>query len=67
MNEPPATEASSNPLMCVAVGTVRREGDSYLDASVGSLLAGLHPKERSAFLVNVLFANTEPRMHPNWR
>ncbi|EED16772.1 conserved hypothetical protein [Talaromyces stipitatus ATCC 10500] len=63
---PPALKASPTPVVCVAVTTVKRDGVNYLDASVGSLLAGLYPQERSALSVNVLFADTDPRKHPSW-
>lgn len=63
--QPHATKASSEPLMCVAITTVRRYGIDYLSASVGSLLAHLHPQERATLSVNVFFADTDPQVHPS--
>ncbi|KAB8235011.1 uncharacterized protein BDW43DRAFT_48937 [Aspergillus alliaceus] len=66
-NEPPkSTLATSNPLMCLAFVTVKRDHVNYFDASIGSLLSGLDDRERRAFSVNVLFANTDPHLHPSW-
>lgn len=65
--QPPAsTFASSSPQMCLALVTVKRDHVNYFDASVGSLLSGLDDRERRAFSVNVLFANTNPDLHPSW-
>ncbi|KAE8343870.1 hypothetical protein BDV24DRAFT_149437 [Aspergillus arachidicola] len=35
-------------------------------ASVGSLLEGLDPRERSALCLNILFADTDPSRNPSW-
>lgn len=65
--QPPAsTYASPNPRMCLAFVTVKRDHVNYFDASVGSLLSGLNDRERRVFSVNVLFANTNPDVHPSW-
>ncbi|KAL4901379.1 hypothetical protein BDW74DRAFT_181947 [Aspergillus multicolor] len=60
IDEPLVIKALANPVICVAIGTIKRDSVSYLDTSVGSLLAELYPEERSALLANVLFANTKP-------
>ncbi|RAO73247.1 uncharacterized protein BHQ10_009259 [Talaromyces amestolkiae] len=52
--------------MCLAFVTVKRDHVNYFDASVGSLLSGLDDTERRALSVNVLFANTNPEIHPSW-
>lgn len=66
--EPPHdTIVTSRPLMCAAFITVKKDGANYFDASVGSLLTGLDPRERRALLVNVFFANMNASQHPSWR
>ncbi|KAL4752036.1 hypothetical protein BDW72DRAFT_172330 [Aspergillus terricola var. indicus] len=54
------------PSVCVAMVTVRRELDTYFEASVGSLLEGLTERERRALYLSVLFADTDPTVHPSW-
>ncbi|RAH75608.1 uncharacterized protein BO66DRAFT_12946 [Aspergillus aculeatinus CBS 121060] len=56
----------SNPLVCAAFLTVRREEENYLEASVGSLLEGLAPPERRALFLNIIFVDTDPSQHPSW-
>jgi hypothetical protein len=58
--------AKHNPLMCAALATVKRDKDSYFEGNVGSLLSGLHPRERRALHLTVLFADTDPSQHPSW-
>ncbi|KAB8074374.1 hypothetical protein BDV29DRAFT_156733 [Aspergillus leporis] len=67
IDPPNSTIASSNPRMCLAFVTVKRDHVNYFDASIGSLLSGLDDRERRALSVNVLFANTNPELHPSWR
>lgn len=67
----PATQerflrAQADPLLCAAITTVRREPVQYLADAVGSLLEGLYPEERTALYSYILFANTEPSVHPDW-
>lgn len=52
--------------MCLAFVTIKRDQVNYFDASIGSLLSGLDDKERRVFSLNVLFANTNPDVHPSW-
>lgn len=66
IDPPQATKAGSNPLICAAFATVKRGTDDYFDASIGSLLEGLDPRERRALHLNVLFAGTDPTKHPSW-
>lgn len=51
-------------LLCVAIPTVARGGAQYLPATVGSLLAGLSPKERALIHLVVLIAHSDPVQHP---
>lgn len=67
----PATQehllrAQADPILCAAITTVRREPVQYLADAVGSLLEGLYPQERTALYLYILFANTEPSVHPDW-
>ena len=54
------------PLICTALATVKRDQDDYFEASVGSILSNLDPRERRALHLSVLFANTDPTLHPSW-
>ncbi|RDW81314.1 uncharacterized protein DSM5745_04871 [Aspergillus mulundensis] len=66
-NPPEYTDGRSEaPTVCAAMVTVRREHDTYFEASVGSLLEGLSEKERRALRLTVLFADTDPAVHPSW-
>ncbi|KAK2734023.1 hypothetical protein FQN57_001892 [Myotisia sp. PD_48] len=62
----PAVKSTDDPQVCAAFVTVRRQTDDYFDASIGSLLSGLDPKERRALYLIALFANTDPTLHPSW-
>lgn len=57
---------SPNPVICAAFVTVRREPIQYLNESIGSLLSGLTSEERNALSIRLLFANTDPSIHPHW-
>jgi hypothetical protein len=57
---------TDHPLMCAALATVKRDKDDYFEATVGSLLVDLDPRERHALHLSVLFANTDPTQHPSW-
>ncbi|KAL6228625.1 hypothetical protein BDW75DRAFT_246526 [Aspergillus navahoensis] len=52
--------------ICVAMVTVRRELDTYFEASVGLLLEGLTERKRRALHLSVLFTDTDPAVHPGW-
>ncbi|KAJ5569490.1 uncharacterized protein N7459_008920 [Penicillium hispanicum] len=54
------------PLMCAALATVKRDKDDYFEASVGSILSDLDPRERHALHLAILFANIDPTQHPSW-
>jgi hypothetical protein len=58
-------KSDCTPPVCVAIVTVRRHLDDYFEASVGSLLEALDERERSKLYLSVLFADTEPRVHPS--
>lgn len=55
-----------DPTICVSFATVKRDGYDYFEASVGSLLEGLDPRERSALCLNILFRDTDPSRNPSW-
>jgi hypothetical protein len=58
--------ASSHPEVCAAFVTVKREGEQYIDAAIGSMLQPLTDWERSRLSLHVLFADTYPDTHPTW-
>lgn len=64
---PEITRRKNPPWMCAALATVKRDKDDYFEASVGSLLSGLDPREREAMHLSILFANTDPSQHPSWQ
>lgn len=66
LNPPAYVKSDRTPPVCVAIVTVRRHLDDYFEASVGSLLEGLDERERSKLYLSILFADTEPRVHPSW-
>ena len=47
--------------------TVKRETKQYVDVAVGSLLEGLSEEERGKLWLYVLFADTDPSVHPSWK
>lgn len=59
-------KTSTNPVMCAAVISVKRKEIQYLNETVGSLLVGLTDEERSALNVQVLFADLDPSVHPDY-
>ncbi|RLL95633.1 hypothetical protein CFD26_104222 [Aspergillus turcosus] len=50
--------------MCVGIASVAREGVSYLQSAVGSVLEGLSATEREALYLIVFIAHTNPAEHP---
>ncbi|KAH8599120.1 hypothetical protein B0O99DRAFT_649795 [Bisporella sp. PMI_857] len=61
-----APKASSTPEICAAFVTVKREGEQYFDAALGSMLEGLTEDERKKLYVAILFADPSPEVHPSW-
>ncbi|QMW42654.1 hypothetical protein G4B11_006024 [Aspergillus flavus] len=62
--EAPHVKASPNPTMCVGFASVAREGISYFQSAVGSVLAGLDPVERGDIFLILFIAHTDPTQHP---
>lgn len=58
---------SNDPVICAGIVTVKRDPLQYLNKTIGSMLAGLTDEERSAMHIRLLFAETEPQMHPDYR
>jgi hypothetical protein len=54
------------PELCIGVPSVKREGISYLKATVGSLQLGLTPRERTRLQFVVLLAHTDQQRHPEF-
>ena len=50
--------------MCIGIATVAREGEQYVQRTVGSLLAGLNDTQRSEIRLLTLIAHTTPEVHP---
>ncbi|KAF2805042.1 uncharacterized protein BDZ99DRAFT_450552 [Mytilinidion resinicola] len=55
------------PVICAAFVTVKREKMNYFAQSIGSMLEGLTEEERKALHLSILFADTNPAGHPNWK
>ncbi|KAE8130933.1 integral membrane protein [Aspergillus pseudotamarii] len=60
----PRFKASPNPTMCVGFASVARDGVSYFESAVGSLLASLSPLERADLFLILFIAHTDPVQHP---
>ncbi|KAE8371984.1 hypothetical protein BDV26DRAFT_302338 [Aspergillus bertholletiae] len=59
-------KSGSNPTLCLAYSSVRRQTTSYLEASVASVLTNLTPKERQDLHLTILIAEPNPSTHPDW-
>lgn len=57
---------SQDPAICAAFVTYNRPQRQYLNESIGSMLAGLTINERDALNVRLLFAHSDPTVHPDW-
>ena len=57
-SSPVFAKSNNEPVICAGMVTVKRRGVQYLEDTLGSMLAGLTPEERSAIEVRLLFANT---------
>ena len=53
-----------DPTMCLGISTVARPYEQYVQNTVGSLLEGLDPFQRSQIHLIVFIAQTEPQLHP---
>lgn len=58
--------ALSPPTICVGVMTVQRQGKAHFPATIGSLLHGLTPSERSQIHLVAFFADTSPSEHASY-
>lgn len=58
--------AASNPDICVAIGSVSRNGFSYLKETVGSLLEGLDAVERQRVYLVVFLAHVDQSRHEDY-
>ena len=56
----------TNPSLCVAFSSVKRQHEQYLETTIGSMLQGLTPSERSDLQIAVLIAQTDAESHPAW-
>lgn len=55
-----------DPLICAAFVTYNRPGRQYLNESIGSMLAGITTNERDVLNLRLLFAHSDPTVHPDW-
>ena len=53
-----------NPLMCLGITTVQRDGHQYIRPAIGSLLDGLEKTQRDQVHLMVFIAQTDPKSHP---
>jgi hypothetical protein len=54
------------PKLCIGIASVARQGDNYLQFSIGSLLDGLSFEERKEIVLLVSIAHTNPEKHPDY-
>lgn len=67
LHTPKHGSAELEPVICVAVETVKRKKSiDYLNGTIGSMLAGLTPEERSLLSVQILFLDASPEIHSHW-
>ncbi|KAI4157918.1 MAG: hypothetical protein LQ342_007891 [Letrouitia transgressa] len=57
---------TKNPLMCLGVTTIRRDGHQYLKAALGTLLDSLEGHQREQIHLIVFIAQTDPKTHPDY-
>ncbi|KAH6648654.1 integral membrane protein [Truncatella angustata] len=55
-----------HPELCIAIGSVSRQGFSYLKETLGSVLEGLDDVERSSVYVVVFLAHTDQTEHEDF-
>jgi hypothetical protein len=56
----------NEPVMCIAMMTIKRQHTQYVSDTMGTILAGLTVEERSAIDLRLIFGNVDPEVHPNW-
>ena len=61
---PPVKHVGRSLRMCIGIATVAREGEQYVQHTVGSLMAGLNETQRSEIRLLTLIAHTTPKVHP---
>lgn len=59
--------AGQDLVVCAAYGTVKKPLLQYLTGAVRSMLRGLSREERGALYLYLLFADTDPTRHPEWK
>ncbi|KAK5174464.1 NADH-dependent flavin oxidoreductase [Saxophila tyrrhenica] len=62
----PARVSKNQPVMCVAMTTIKRKKTQYLSDAAGSMLVGLTPEERSAIEARLIFVDLNATLHPQW-
>ena len=64
--DPNASNNSSSPDICIAIGSVSRHGFSYLKETVGSILEGLNAIERQRIYLVVFLAHVDQSRHEEY-
>ncbi|EME77406.1 uncharacterized protein MYCFIDRAFT_191517 [Pseudocercospora fijiensis CIRAD86] len=63
----PYEAKSANQSICIGIPTAQRANASYFETTVGSILAGLSPEERSELYVLPFIAHLDPQKHPAYQ
>lgn len=58
--------AAATAPICAALVTYDRPQRQYLNETIGSMLMDLTADERQAINVRLVFAHTDPAVHPDW-
>ncbi|KAL1954724.1 hypothetical protein VTO42DRAFT_777 [Malbranchea cinnamomea] len=66
LNQTDAWTASKNASVCVGIASVAREGVSYIEGAVGSLLMDLGPDERDDIYLILFIPHADPTVHPSY-
>ncbi|KXS94684.1 hypothetical protein AC578_10363 [Pseudocercospora eumusae] len=63
----PYQASTANQSICVGIPTAQRANVSSFETTVGSILAGLSPEERSELYVLPFIAHLDPQIHPAYQ
>lgn len=55
--------SGNQPSICAGIVTVQREGATYFEAAVGSILEGLYDQEREDIYLTTIFAQSDPTQY----
>ncbi|KXT01838.1 hypothetical protein AC579_9407 [Pseudocercospora musae] len=63
----PYQASTANQSICVGIPTAQRANVSYVETTVGSILAGLSPEERGELYILPFIAHLDPQIHPAYQ